>query len=180
MSVQDHCCKDFTVLSNYGSAAKYIRGPRLSISLAFGNVMNFDHTFLWTATYWYPIEKDKLNVSSQPHSSSRLFCSAGSLSKGSDVGLVYPENMLSEDGCPILIGNGLHVQAVYIMVIDHGSRICSRISSIDHVSRGLRRFLSFLNLKELVSFCPLFLFGNHINSMGHTFLGVYNALYAMP
>ncbi|KAL0688760.1 hypothetical protein Bca4012_088437 [Brassica carinata] len=26
----------------------------------------------------------------------RLFCYAGSLSKGSDVGLVYPENMLSE------------------------------------------------------------------------------------
>ncbi|KAF3515944.1 hypothetical protein DY000_02060894 [Brassica cretica] len=83
MSVQDHCCKDFTVLSNYGSAAKYIRGPRLSISFAFA--------------YWYPIEKDRLNVSSQPHSSSsRLFCYAGSLSKGSDVGLVYPENMLSE------------------------------------------------------------------------------------
>ncbi|KAF3610453.1 hypothetical protein DY000_02047679 [Brassica cretica] len=58
--------------------------------------MDFDHTFLWTATYWYPIEKDRLNVSSQPHSSSRLFCYAGSLSKGSDVGLVYPENMLSE------------------------------------------------------------------------------------
>ncbi|KAF2535397.1 hypothetical protein F2Q68_00021771 [Brassica cretica] len=59
-------------------------------------VMDFDHTFLWTATYWYPIENDRLNVSSQPHNSNRLFCYAGSLSKGSDVGLVYPENMLSE------------------------------------------------------------------------------------
>ncbi|KAF3522870.1 hypothetical protein F2Q69_00050531 [Brassica cretica] len=58
--------------------------------------MDFDHKFLWTATYWYPIEKDTLNVSSQPHSSSRVFCYAGSLSKESDVGLVYPENMLSE------------------------------------------------------------------------------------
>ncbi|KAF3595751.1 hypothetical protein DY000_02025575 [Brassica cretica] len=56
-------------------------------------VMDFDHTFLWTPTYWYPIENDRLNASSQPHSSSRLFCYAGSLSKGSDVGLVYPENM---------------------------------------------------------------------------------------
>ena len=55
MSVQDHCCKNFTVLSNYGSAAKYIRGPRLSISLAFGNAIYIRHCSPLSISWWRPM-----------------------------------------------------------------------------------------------------------------------------
>ncbi|KAF3554602.1 hypothetical protein F2Q69_00012255 [Brassica cretica] len=90
--------------------------------------MDFDHTFLWTATYWYPIEKDRLNVSSQTHNSSRLFCYAGSLSKGSDVGLVYPENMLSEiveNRTTKRTSNGRELERAGVEVARAGMRLCS-------------------------------------------------------